>query len=290
MAVAKRTPARSAKPARPDPEQALTQALQRLLAPLAALCVARGVNYPMAVELFKRAFVQAARAARPGERNRRDVSRVSTATGLTRREVARITAEEMSLAVLRPSPATQVFTRWMGSERLHDKRGRPRPLKRQGRAPSFEALARSVTRDVHPRSLLEELCRLGLARFDEAKDEVVLVRDAFVPSDDRSRMLGFLGNNVGDHFAAAVANVLGQGDPHHEQAIFADELSQQSLAKVHKLVKTQWQGLLTALVPQIEALIQADRKAGRVAKRRLRVGLYSYHAPMPETANEPEDS
>ena len=39
----------------------------------------------------------------------------------------------------------------------------PRALPRVGPAPSFESLAQEVTRDVHPRALLEELLRLKLA-------------------------------------------------------------------------------------------------------------------------------
>jgi len=282
-----RSPAKSTKPA---DDKALTQALERVLAPLAELCVARGVRHAAAAELFKRAFVQAGRAAQPDGLGRRDVSRISTMTGLTRREVARITEDVAAPAVLRPSPATQVFTRWLGSRRLQNKRGQPLPLKRQGRAPSFESLAQSVTRDVHPRSLLEELCRLGLARLDTKTDSVHLLQNAFVPGDDQARMFGFLGNNVGDHLAAAVSNVLAEGEPHLEQAIFADELSRPSLAKVSKLAGAQWKALLTALVPEIQALIEADRKAGRVADRRLRVGLYSFHAPMSSPAKEPKDA
>jgi len=116
------------------------------------------------------------------------------------------------------------------------------------------------------------------------------MRDAFVPSDDQARMFGFLGNNVGDHLAAAVSNVLAQDEPHLEQAIFADELSRPSLAKVRKLAGAQWKALLTALVPEIQALIEADRKAGRVADRRLRVGLYSFHTPMSSPAKDSKDS
>lgn len=278
------------KAARPDVDAALTQALERVLAPLASLCMAHGVTYQAAAELLKRAYVQAARAAQPDGAAKRDISRVSTTTGLTRREVTRITRDTVAPMILRPSPATQVFTRWMGNRRLHDQRGRPRALKRQGPAPSFESLARSVTRDVHPRSLLAELSRLGLVRHDETKDRVILLRDAFVPQDDQSRMFHFLGNNVGDHLAAAVSNVLRKDEPHLEQAIFADELSQASLLQVRKLVRTQWKALLAALVPEVQALIEADRKAKRAAHLRLRIGLYSFHAPMTAPGSKREES
>ncbi len=280
---------RSAKPPRAEPARALTTALERLLAPIADLCLAHGIAYPAAGELLKHAFVRAARAAHPATAGRRDVSRVSTATGLTRREVTRITQLDEGDSVLRPAPATQVFTRWAGDRRLHDKRGRPLALKRQGRARSFEALARSITRDVHPRSLLDELLRLGLVRLDEKTDTVHLLTDAFVPSDDRARMFGFLGNNVGDHLAAAVSNVRGDDAPHLEQAIFADELSAQSIVKVDKRIRAEWKALLAALVPQIQDLIDADRKAGRQADRRLRVGLYSFNTPMDAPGKEKKE-
>jgi hypothetical protein len=268
---------------------ALGEALEQLLAPVAQLCLARGVRFAMVEEVLKKAFVAAARVAPAKAAGARDVSRVSAATGLTRREVTRITHDVTARAAVRPSPATQIFTRWIGSRRYHDKKGNPLPLKRQGRAPSFEALAHAVTQDVHPRTLLEELCRLGLAELDEKTDTVRLVRDAFVPSHDQSRMLGFLGANVGDHMAAAVANLLAETPSHLEQAVFADELSDESAVALRALVAARWKELLAALVPGIQELIDGDAKAARKAYRRVRVGLYSYHAPMAEPADPAEE-
>jgi hypothetical protein len=270
-------------------DTALGEALERLMAPLARLCLARGLRFAAVEEMLKRAFVDMARAGSQASAGTRDISRISAATGLNRREVTRITLDVTARAAVRPSPATQIFTRWMGARRLRDKNGNPRPIKRQGRAPSFEALAQSVTRDVHPRTLLEELCRLGLAALDEETDTVSLVRDSFVPRKDRSRMYGFLGNNVGDHLAAAVANVLAASPPHLEQAVFADGLSKESTNAVRALVTAQWKELLTGLVPKIQALVDGDAQAGRKADRRVRVGLYSYHAPMPRPTDDPEE-
>jgi len=188
----------------PLDDVALLDALRTLLAPLAALAVARGVSHGLVEELVKHAFVQAARGALPPQAGERVVSRISTATGLNRREVTRLLALDPREDLPRSSLATQVFTRWVAQAGARTKL---RTLARQGPAPSFEALARSVTNDVHPRSLLEELCRLGLARL-EGDDRVHLVHDSYVPTDDRRRMLAFLGGNAGDHLRAAVENVL----------------------------------------------------------------------------------
>ena len=54
-------PRSPARPSKPDVDHALTEALERLLEPLAVLCVAKGVRFPAAAELLKQAMVQAAR-------------------------------------------------------------------------------------------------------------------------------------------------------------------------------------------------------------------------------------
>jgi hypothetical protein len=269
-------------------DAALTEALEQLLAPIAHLCMARGLGFSSVQELLKQAFVSGARAEQAESTSARDISRVSAATGLSRREVTRITQDVTKRAAVRPSLATQVFARWMASKELHGKSGKPRRLKRQGPAPSFDTLASSVTRDVHPRTLLEELCRLGLAQYDAKDDTVNLIRDSFVPTQDQGRMFGFLGANVGDHMAAAVANVLGESSPSHpEQSIFADGLSTESLVTIRALVMTQWKRMVAEVVPELQALVDADANSGRLTDRRVRVGLYSYQAPIQAPGDEP---
>lgn len=270
-------------------EAALRHALRQVAAPLARLAVAHGLPFAVLEEMLKHAYVDAARAVQPGHVGPRDISRVSAATGLNRREVTRLTQAVTALAAERVPPITELFTRWASNRRYRTKRGHPRVLARQGPAPSFETLAHSVTRDVHPRTLLEELCRLGLAERDERRDRVRLLHEAFVPRGDPARMFGFLGANLADHFAAAATNVLGKGTEHFEQAIFADELSNESLVQVRALIATRWQQMLDQLVPRLEAMIAADSKAGRCADQRLRIGLYTYHEAMAAKPSTQED-
>ncbi len=248
-------------PAHGDPAQPLMAALDALLEPLAQLCVGKGVPIQAAEEQLRRAFVKAARQACDGANPQRLNSRISALTGLTRREVTRIEA------LAEPARPT---TRSALTE-----------LARQGDEPSFESLAASVTRDVHPRSLLEALCRLGLAEQDATRDTVRLSARAFVPRDQWAQMVGFLGDNVGDHLRAAVTNVLGQGNEHFEQSLYADELSSQSLQMARSIVSDQWQRLMTEVVPQLEALMQADALAKRPQDQCLRLGLYSWMQAMP---------
>ncbi len=266
---------------------ALLQACRALLTPLAELAIAKGLHHTDLDELLRAAFIDAALAAHPDVPATRAVSRVSAATGLNRREVSRL-MQTRPAAEPKRSPATQVFTRWVSDPALLSGDTFLASLPRQGPSPSFESLAQSVTKDVHPRSLLEELCRLGLTRVDEATDRVELLRDRFAPAGDEPRMLGFLASNVGDHLRAATANVLADAPPHLEQALFADELSRSSVHHLQPLLREQWQQLLRTLAPEVQKLIDDDTAQQRVQDQRLRIGLYAYSDAMaPPTAPEP---
>lgn len=266
-----------------DREALLLRTAEEVLLPLARLLVAQGLHFAKAEELFKRACVRAARERRraAGEGAARDVSQVATTTGLSRRDVARIGPELAPRALQRLTPATQLLTRWLSDRSLRHRNGRVRKLPRQGPAPSFESLAQSITRHVHPRSLLDEMLRQGQVKLVDDGTGVVALPVRVVPEADEARLYGFLAANVGDHLAAAVANVLHRERRHLEQAIFSNSMSSHALPEAQALVAAQWTRLLSALVPALEGLIERDRAAGRVPDQRLRVGLYAYHEPLP---------
>lgn len=270
-------------------QQALLGALDAVLQPLAHLCLAKGIAIQSIEQRLRVAMVQAAVQAHGKVSSTRLTSRISASTGLTRREVARLQESSAQTPARAPrmSSATELFTRWMSDPGLRAADGRPMALPRLGGQPSFEHLAQSVTQDVHPRSLLDELCRLQLASWDKGTDLVQLQNNAFVPHGDWARMTAFLGDNVGDHLRAATANVLGSGKEHLEQAIFADELSTESLQAVRTLMGQQWRDLLQTLTPQLEQLIEDDRLAQRVQDQRLRIGLYTWAQPMGSATSKP---
>ncbi len=267
-------------------QQALLDAVDAVLQPLADLCLAKGVTIQSIEQRLRLAMVQSALKAHNQLSATRLTSRISASTGLSRREVARLQADSVDTPVRqpRPSSATELVTRWLANPSLRTGDGQPLPLPRLGPVPSFERLAQSVTQDVHPRSLLDELCRLGVAHWDKTTDVVQLQNNAFVPQGDWARMTAFLGDNVGDHLRAATANVLGGGKEHLEQAIFADELSTHSLQAFRALMGVQWRELLQTLTPQLEQLIEDDKQAQRAQDQRVRVGLYTWAQPMQELA------
>ena len=272
-------------------QHALLAALGHLLKPFAKICLAKGVPIQALEELVRHAYVDGARQACAGDNPDRLTSRISTMTGLTRREVRRI--QQTPLPELPPtrSAATDLLTHWTSQPAYVDSKKAPLAIPRQGPEPSFEALAAKVTKDVHARSLLAEMIRLDLVRHHKDTDTVELLEDVFVPNEDWPQMVGFLGTNVGDHLQAAVTNVLGDGHQHFEQALLADELSSESIAQAKALISAQWRELITTLGPQLQALMDADKAAQRPQDQCIRIGLYSLSKamPSPETkANSPQ--
>lgn len=255
---------------------ALCQAVERLFSPLARLCLANGMLFEKAEEILKQSFINAAQELQPDLPQHGMISRIATATGLNRREVTRLVHDKARRRPSRKPLAAEVIARWVAESVYRAADGSPLPLNRLGAAPSFESLARSITRDVHSRSILEELLRLGVVRHDQETDQILLLCDEYIPGHDQAEMLSFLGDNVGDHLESAVANLLKDDIQHHEQAVFADELSRESVNSLAPIIMAHWHGLRDDLVPAITACIEADRQAGRPQDQRIRVGLYSF--------------
>lgn len=264
-----------------DDQQMLLHALEQLLKPMARLCLSKAISIQAMQEVMRRAYVQAATEQCEGSNAARLTSRISTMTGLTRREVARIQSMQLQYkSVPTRSIATDVLTAWTVLPEYVNKKGLPIPIPRTGSAPSFEALAQQVTKDVHPRSILADMLRLGLVVQRSNNDTVAVVDQLFVPREDWSKMLGFLSANVGDHLQASIDNILGDGRQHFEQSLLADELSKESLDAAKSMITEQWRSLLTELGPQLQDLMNEDIEQGRVKDQQLRIGLYSYTAAM----------
>jgi hypothetical protein len=84
--------------------------------------------------------------------------------------------------------------------------------------------------------------------------------------------------------------VLAPEPAHFEQAVFADELSAESLVEIRRFVLGQWKSLMHSAVPLLEGLIEDDRQQGRAQDQRIRIGLYSYAADAATSPSTPDQA
>src|SRR5262245_13685988 len=98
-------------------QDALMAALRKVIEPLAELAVERGLPYATVEELLRRAFVVAADAVHPDLLPHRKVSRIATATGINRREVARLLTMIRDARAVQQLPsrsvASELFSHWV---------------------------------------------------------------------------------------------------------------------------------------------------------------------------------
>jgi hypothetical protein len=260
-------------------DQATLAAASALLEPLAALLLARGERYASAEELLKAAFVRAGARAFAAQGKAPSVSTLSVATGLRRREVQRLLQADAAPAQApKVTLAAQVRARWTSDERYLDTHGQPRRLPRTAPPgePSFATLAAAVSKDVHPRPLLDELVRIGAAEED---GEIVVLRGR-LSTPDRSwdELVAIGGANVADHLSTVLVNLLNQPRPLFEQALFADGLTRQSAQAGADLARGMWRQTAPAVTRQLQELVDQDAQAADNGWR-LRIGLFSYIAP-----------
>lgn len=250
---------------------AALDALARLLDPALALALQAGLKYADIDALVREALLRLAPGLLAAAAN---TSQISVLTGLHRKEVARWRSAEAGAGAARRSAlrshASLVFSHWRHLIET-ESCARRLPL-----APDFTALARAVVKDVHPRSVLDELVRLGLAA--EQGGEVELLQDVFVPKGAADDRLALMAANAADHLATGVANCAGQaGEPAWlEQAIWAEGAQPQDCLALDERARALWAESQRQLFTAITALQEAPAGTPRY---RVRIGMYVHAEP-----------
>jgi|SRR5262245_20666136 len=294
-------------PAAPGDRRApnLLEMTQRALWPLVKLLLHRGVGYPAFAEALKSLFVRVVTEEFPLHGKRETDSRISVLTGIYRRDVRRLRDEAQRAierwrpktaaagrtlsATLVPEPpavslSSMVIAVWTGKPPYIDKAGNPKPLVRtaaKGGRISFEALVRSVNKDVRPRALLDEWLRRGAVTLD-AENRVCLNLDSFMAHKTLDDKAFYFAQNVHDHMAAVTYNLTGGDPPLLERCVHYGKLTEESVAELEQLAREVGMEALQAVNRRAMELQAAD--VGKPhAIRRMNFGLYFYSASVGAT-------
>ncbi|MEL6217142.1 MAG: DUF6502 family protein [Pseudomonadota bacterium] len=281
------------------PGSPFLRVLRGLLRPLVKAMIAQGVTAPAVYRLLKEVYVEVADSAFRLDDKRPTDSRISLLTGVHRKDVRTIreaASEARPAGSARVTALASVIGRWLASPETVDAEGNPLPLPRQAaEGPSFDALVESVSKDVRPRTVLDELLRQDLVRVDPGTEVVHLSEEAFLGPGDGEQQVVFFAQNVGDHIAAATENLLAKDDtgpaPFLERAVFYNRLRTTSIDRLEAEARNQAGEGLAALNRMAFTFQQEDMDAPD-ATERFRYGVYFYRAPeteVPEPGVSGED-
>lgn len=189
-------------------DTALYQAALRILHALARVMLRHGVGFDAFADIAKRAYVEVAQSGFAIEGRKQSISRISVLTGLTRKEVQRISeanAGESAPDQARYNRAARVIAGWVRDPQFCDAEGNPRTLPQDGDSDSFAALVREHSGDMPVRAVLDELLRVGAVEHDG--DRVRLVARSYVPQTSPVDKLAILGTDVSDLIATIDHNL-----------------------------------------------------------------------------------
>ncbi len=281
----------------PTSADALLEETLAMLAPLVRLLVASGVTYPQFTTALKTSFLRAAHAELESGSKKVTDSAISLLSGIHRKDVRALTSDGLlragGLDRMQSLP-DEIFMRWNNDPNYLDVDGMPKVLPMRGRTPeepSFEQLAQSISRDFHPRSILDELVRLGLA---EVQAETVRLRaGSFVPREDFAKTLGYVRTNVADHLAAAAVNLRavkqGAPGPFLEQSIYADELTAESVMELQRLSRRIWESALRRMFALANERARIDEQGSPGSQAmRMRFGTFFYSEAATPLSGPPD--
>lgn len=262
-----------------DRSSLVLEAVLRALKPAARLLLQNGVSYGAFAAALKRVFLEAAQDELKARGMAKTDSAITLLSGVHRRDVRTIlrappvAAAEAESGRRALSMASEVVGRWLTQPPWLDERLKPRRLARGPQADSFDALVASVSSDIRPRAVLDELKRLGVA--EEGDADVALVAEAFAPRQGFEEMSWFFADHLHDHLASAAAN-LQDGRNLLEQSVHVDEIGAASAEQLHRAAVAAWRDVHRDYLKLAQQRFDADAAELPADQRdhRARFGVY----------------
>jgi hypothetical protein len=267
----------------PIPPASLLKAARRLMRPLVRLMMQSGLTFPVLSDTLRRLYVEIAVNDVLTEPKSRTDSRISLLTGVHRKEIRRLrempadNPDAPDIVTL----ASQIVAKWVGSAPFIDADGRPLTLRRTNGdvsdlKPSFDKLVESVTTDIRPRAVLDDLLGHGVVVMD-AEDCVKLNADAFIPRPGREEQLFYFARNLHDHVAAAVANIsAAEVPPFLDRSVHYDRLTPEQVQTLREYARAVAMRVLLDVNKLAQELTEASPGAEPKQPRRINFGIYVF--------------
>lgn len=274
----------------------LLKAVKWICQPLIKLLIKQGITYPVFCELIKSVYVETAQANLNANKTTPSLSRIFIKTGIHRKEIKRI-VEEILSSDENNAPGSHTATlgallvsRWVGLPEYVDENGAPRKLPRisdNNKEPGFNHLVTSVSKDIHPRALLDEWLELDIVSID-SKDRVCLNEKSFIPRAGFNEKVYFFGKNVRDHMDTCVHNLTTDLPPLLERSVYYASLSADSVHKLQAIANQKALETLELINKEALSLKENDKKQGD-STCRFRFGCYWFDNSNNSSRDTPPD-
>ena len=188
----------------------LSRAVIRILEPLVQLLLRHNISHSEFSELARRAYVNVAFKHFTLPNRKPSYSRVSVLTGLSRKEVVRLSSIESDEPPSTRGPqnrAQQVVNGWMQDPDFLDENKRPRTLSLQNTELGFDELVKRYSGGITARAILDELVRIGTVSKPD-KTSVKLNDYGFLPENSDTDLIDVLSTHTSDLLGTGIFNIV----------------------------------------------------------------------------------
>lgn len=270
----------------------MQQILKSVLRPLVRIMLRNSVDVSEFTTALREAYVEVATEQefeitdKQGKPKKTTLSRISTLTGINRKEVKRIVEnDQASKPVASVNRAFRVISGWVNDADFCDKAGKPLDLIYSASADkiSFEQLVKRYSGDLTARVILDELVRSGVV--ERQKNTVVLLQSAYVPREDQTQLLKIGAVAIKDLINTIGHNVeLKPGEPSRLQlGASYNNVSEEGKQLFKSILKKD---AMEFMAQQNKILASLDRKnnpnVDGTGRYRVGVGVYYVEEPVNE--------
>jgi len=258
----------------------LFAAIKKLLKPLVRILLKNGILYAALVDIIKPIYIEVAKEELSESTQKLTKSRISTITGIPRKEVQRIIEQgevDDVWAFARYNRAARVVSGWVRDTRFSDKQQQPIILSYDDKSPTFVELVSAFSGDIPARTILDELIEVEVV-IVLSNSDVQLVKRAYIPSSVESEKLGILGRDVAGLISSIGHNIYQVDDaPYFQRKVFYDNLPSEFIPELKAFVEEKAQSLMEQMDHKMSA---NDRDTNPdikgTGKKAVGIGVYYF--------------
>jgi len=257
----------------------LVQGALRVLRPLIRILMRYEISHREFSEIAKQAYVDVAYEHFSIPNRKSTYSRVAVLTGLTRKEVMRLSTGE---AENRPTSgrslnrATVVIGGWLRDTEFLNDDNTPKLLPLQGEQGSFEKLVTRYSGNVTVRAILDELERINAIRLT-SDDTVELISKGYVPQHDASKKIDIISSSAADLLETAAFNLDHDNtDARFQRRVVYERIPEQLVESFKQYSNKKSEELLLDYNRWLDKHRQQTPQNKREPVKRVGVGIYYF--------------
>ena len=258
-----------------DSSSALTQAITKLLKPLVRVLLRNGIAFDALSELLKKLYVDVAENEFVIPGKKQSVSRISTLTGLNRKEVSRarsLKTIDLSAMTQQYNRAARVISGWVRDPDFQNSDRNPAELSVDDENNSFKALVKRYSGDIPSGAIADELLRVG-AIEQSGNGKIRLIQSAYIPEHNLDEKIRILGTDVSDLITTIDHNIFtAPEEPYFQRKVAYNAIDHESLPFLRKKMNLTAQTCLEDL-DQLLANYDSDSNPEITKKGSHRVGV-----------------